>query len=428
MNQIRAARSPWILWIAAAAFALVTLACETGEPAAPPSEDEIAANTATATAEPPADSAGTAAPAPTAATTAAPPTDPPQPAATAPAAATAPVAVPPTPEQSYGEGEAGISPKFKTIPDPVTLSFGYPFPAKHPLRLQVLEPWAADVSAATAGSVTIEFHAEQALSPAAETYANVAAGGQDIGWALQGYSAGRFPATAVMEMPFVFDSSSEATAAFWAVYEEFEALRNDYHDVKILGLWTTGPGDLWVAEGVASTKDDIAGLTIRSSGPVQAEVIKALGANPVSMAAPELRGALEAGEIDGLLTVDTALATHNLTDVLESGIECGCYVLASFMVMNLDAWNILSPDQQAAMEDLSGKEVSEAAAMFYDKGSATAAEKNAAAGITKVLLEDAELERWKEATRGIADEWVTANSGQFDGRAMYLRMLELAAN
>ena len=405
MNQIRAARSPWILWIAAAAFALVTLACETGEPAAPPSEDEIAANTATATAEPPADSAGTAAPAPTAATTAAPPT-----------------------EQSYGEGEAGISPKFKTIPDPVTLSFGYPFPAKHPLRLQVLEPWAADVSAATAGSVTIEFHAEQALSPAAETYANVAAGGQDIGWALQGYSAGRFPATAVMEMPFVFDSSSEATAAFWAVYEEFEALRNDYHDVKILGLWTTGPGDLWVAEGVASTKDDIAGLTIRSSGPVQAEVIKALGANPVSMAAPELRGALEAGEIDGLLTVDTALATHNLTDVLESGIECGCYVLASFMVMNLDAWNILSPDQQAAMEDLSGKEVSEAAAMFYDKGSATAAEKNAAAGITKVLLEDAELERWKEATRGIADEWVTANSGQFDGRAMYLRMLELAAN
>ena len=77
MNQIRAARSPWILWIAAAAFALVTLACETGEPAAPPSEDEIAANTATATAEPPADSAGTAAPAPTAATTAAPPTAPP---------------------------------------------------------------------------------------------------------------------------------------------------------------------------------------------------------------------------------------------------------------------------------------------------------------------------------------------------------------
>ena len=311
--------------------------------------------------------------------------------------------------------------------DTVTLSLGYPFPATHPLRLQVLEPWAADVSAATDGTVTIEFHAEQALSSAADTYANVAAGGQDIGWALQGYSAERFPATAVMEMPFVFDSSSEATAVFWALHEEFEALRNDYHDVKILGLWTTGPGDLWLAEGVAFTADDIAGLTIRSSGPVQAAVIKALGANPVSMAAPELRSALEAGEIDGLLTVDTALATHDLTDVLESGTECGCYVLASFLVMNLDAWNRLSTEQQAAIENLSGKKVSEAAGMFYDRASTIAAEKNAAAGVTKVLLDDDELERWKEATAGIVDEWVTVNSDEFDAHSMYLRMLEVVA-
>ena len=46
--------------------------------------------------------------------------------------------------------------------DPVTLTLGYPFPAKHPLRLRVLEPWATDVLAATDGAVTIEFHAEQA--------------------------------------------------------------------------------------------------------------------------------------------------------------------------------------------------------------------------------------------------------------------------
>ena len=79
--------------------------------------------------------------------------------------------------------------------DPVTLRLGYPFPADHPLHVQVLEPWAEDLRAATDGSVTIEFHAEQALSPAAETYANVVAGGQDLGWAVQGYSPGRFPAT-----------------------------------------------------------------------------------------------------------------------------------------------------------------------------------------------------------------------------------------
>ena len=76
--------------------------------------------------------------------------------------------------------------------------------------MHVFEPWAEDVRAPTEGAVIIEFHAEQTLSAAAETYANVGGGGQDIGWALQSYSPGRFPATDVTEMPFVFESSSEA--------------------------------------------------------------------------------------------------------------------------------------------------------------------------------------------------------------------------
>ena len=310
--------------------------------------------------------------------------------------------------------------------EPVTLSLGYPFAADHPLRVKVLDPWAEDVREATGDTVRVEFHAEQALSPAAETYANVAAGGQDIGWALQGYSPGRFPATGVVEMPFVFGSAAEGTAALWALYEEFEALRGEYSDVKVLGLWTTGPGDLWLVDGTASAVADIAGLTLRSPTPVQAAVISALGAVPVNMAAPDMRAAIDAGEIDGLLTVDTALATHNLVEVIESGTECRCYVLAGFLVMNLDTWNSLSPDQQAAIDDVSMRTVSDAAAGFYDRASITASQQHADAGIVKVRLGDAQLEDWKQATISVVDGWVGDNSA-FDSQAMYERMLELAA-
>ncbi len=312
--------------------------------------------------------------------------------------------------------------------DPVTLKFGYPFSPGHPVRLQVLEPWADDVRAATDGAVSIEFHAEQTLSSAAETYSNVASGGQDIGWALQGYSPGRFPATDVIEMPFVFDSASVAVKVLWALYDEFEALRDEYSDVKVLALWTTGPGDLWLAEGTASTVADVEGLTLRSPGPVQAAVISSLGATPVNMAAPDLRGALEAGEIDGLLTVETALATHGLLDELESGTECSCYVLASFLVMNSDTWNGLSSDQQAAVDELSGQKLSLAVGEFYDRSSLTAGEENAEAGIIKIMLDDAQLDQWKEATRIVVDDWVDANVSAFDASSMYHRMLELAGN
>lgn len=310
--------------------------------------------------------------------------------------------------------------------EPVTLSLGYPFPADHPLRVQVLEPWAEDLRAATDGSVTIEFHAEQALSPAGETYANVVAGGQDIGWGVQGYSPGRFPATDVIEMPFVFSSGAKGTKVLRTLYDDFEALRDEYADVKVLGLWATTPGDLWLAKGTASTPADVAGLTLRSPGPAQAAVIRALGATPVNMAAPDLRGALEAGEIDGVLTVAAVLEAHSLLDVLESGTVCRCYVVASFLVMNLDTWDSLSQEQQAAVEELSGEKLSQAAAKFYDEGNAAAAGVNAAAGIINVQLDDAQLDQWREATSSVVDDWINDNSGAFDAAAMHQRMLELA--
>ena len=312
-------------------------------------------------------------------------------------------------------------------PEPVVLSFGHAFPSDHPLQLQEFEQWAHDVNIATSGSVTVEIHPEQVLSPAAETYQNVVAGGQDIGWGIQGYSSGLFGVTGVIEMPFVFTSAVEATDVLWELHEGFEALRREYSDVKVLGLWTTSPADLWVAQGTATTLGDLEGLAIRVPGPVPAKWVTELGATPVSMAAPDLREGLQSNEIDGLLTVKAGIPRYNLTDLLESGTECGCFVAASFLVMNVDVWNSLSEDQKAAIDEVSGLELSHAAATVYDNADAADAPRIVEAGIAMARLDDAELDRWRQAARSIVDDWVAANAGDFDARAMYERMLELAA-
>ena len=312
-------------------------------------------------------------------------------------------------------------------PETVTLSFGHPFPSDHALQQQELEQWAHDVSSATGGAVTVEIHPDEALSPAAETYKNVATGGQDIGWGVQGYSPGLFPVTDVIEMPFVFTSAVEATRVLWELHDGFPALRDEYSDVKVLALWTTSPADLWLAQGSATTLEDLDGLAIRVPGPVQAKWITELGASPVSMAAPGLREALQSNEIDGLLTVKAAIPRYNLTDLLESGTECGCFVAASFLVMNLDSWNSLSEDQRAAIDELSGMELSHAAATFYDGADAAAASGNVESGITSARLDGAELDRWREAAGSVVEDWIAVHAGDFDARAMYERMLDLAA-
>ncbi|MDH3679777.1 MAG: TRAP transporter substrate-binding protein [Acidimicrobiia bacterium] len=312
--------------------------------------------------------------------------------------------------------------------DPVTINFGHPFPAQHPIQAGALEQWAADVSDATDGTVTVEFFAGGSLAPAPQTYENVVAGAQDVGWALQGYTPGRFPVTDVIEMPFTFTSAQQATDVLWTLYEEFPEFQAEYADVKLLGMWVHDLGDLWIAEGKVESLDDIDGLTLRAPSPVQNAVIEALGGNPVGLPAPELFDSLERGVIDGLFIANSGLSSFNLYEVLESGVECNCYVAAQFLVMNLDTWNSLSPAQQAAVEEISGRNLSTNAAVVYDGAYDAAAARVVESGIEKVQLSDAELDRWKEATQSVIDDWISSNSADFPTQEMYDRMLELSAS
>ncbi|WP_419929281.1 TRAP transporter substrate-binding protein [Candidatus Poriferisocius sp.] len=323
-------------------------------------------------------------------------------------------------------GAAGCSDNVEQ-PQSVTISFGHPFPPTHPVHAQVFEPWANEVLQATGGTVTIEFYPSQALSYRSEVYQNTADGGQGIGWALQGYSLGRFPAAEVVGMPFIFDSAVEATEVLWALHDEFEAIRNEYADVKLLGLWTHDVADLWLAADQASDAPDLSGLTVRAPTQIQVDVIETLGGNPVNLPVQEIQAALGRGDIDGVMIANSGLSSYDLYGVLGSGVQCNCYVSASFLAMNQDLWDSLSVSQQRAIERLSGRAVSLAAAGAYDAASQAVDERYPQAGINKVVLDDADLATWREATQSVVDRWIGRHAADFPAREIYDRMLELAA-
>ena len=337
------------------------------------------------------------------------------------------------PEEEMAEEEMAEPEEEMAEPEPVdfgdsvTVNLGHPFPARHPIQARALEPWAVQVNEVTGGTVTVEFFAGGALGPAPQTYENAVSGAADIGWALQGYTPGRFPVTDVIEMPFTFSSASQATDVLWTLYEEFEEFQNEYSDVKLLGMWVHDVGDMWIAEGRVDTIADIEGLTLRAPSPVQNAVISALGGNPVGMPAPELYDSLERGVIDGLFIANSGLTSFNLYEVLESGVQCNCYVAAQFLAMNLGTWDSLSDAQRAAIEEVSGRVLSMNAAAVYDAAYESAAERVVEAGIEKVQLDEAEFAQWRAATQGVIDGWITGNSGNFRSQEMFDRMQELAA-
>ena len=313
--------------------------------------------------------------------------------------------------------------------EPVTLNLGHPFPEQHPIHQGALVPFAEAVNEATDGTVTIEFHPGGALGPPPATYDNVVTGAQELGWALQGYHAGRFPVTQVIEMPFQFTSAVQATNVLWDLYEEFPELQDEYDDVKLLGLWVHDIGDLWTKDKKVETLEDVAGLTLRFPTPVLASVIEKMGGTPIGMPAPEIFDSLERGVIDGLMIAVSGLQSFQLYPVLAYGVECNCYVAAQYLTMNLDAWNALSPAQQAVIDGLSGRTLSLNAAVVYDGAYARVSEIAVEEGVEKYVLPADELARWVAIGDEVIDEWIAEREAEdVPGQAMFDRLQELAAS
>jgi TRAP-type transport system periplasmic protein len=292
--------------------------------------------------------------------------------------------------------------------EPVTLTLGHGFPAEHHISVEVLERFAEEVADATDGTVEIDIVPGGALGPPDGTYENVVAGGQDLGWSLQGYTAGRFPITQIVEAPFIFESGVQATDALWDLYEEYPEFQEEYGDVKVLGIWTHDVGDIWLSDQQVEAMEDLQGQTLRAPGPMQFELLQRLGAAPEFMPAPELYDAIDRGVLDGLMIANSGLGSYNLYELLNYGVLCNCYVATQFFVMNQEAWDSLSPQQQEAIDEIAGREVSSWGAEDYDAHYDAALEEIEAAGIEQyeVTEDEEEFARWQEVGDEVLNDWI----------------------
>lgn len=311
--------------------------------------------------------------------------------------------------------------------DPVTLTLGHPFPAVHPIAVNALEPYAEAVNEATNGTITIEFQPGGALAAPPATFENTVAGGQDLGWALQGYHAGVFPVTEIVEQPFQFTSAMQATQTLWDLYDEFPALQDEYSDVQLLGLWTHDIGDIWTKNVQVETVEDMQGLTLRFPTGIMGQVMEAMGAATVGLPAPEIFDSLSTGVIDGLSIAVSGLESFGLYPELNYGTACDCYVAAQYLVINLDSWNALTPDAQQVMLDL-GREYSLVAAEVYDAAYVAIFQKAQEEGIEIYDLPEDELARWHEIGQEVTDEWIAAREANgVPAQDMYDRMQDIKA-
>ena len=152
-------------------------------------------------------------------------------------------------------------------------------PAAHTMNADVLPTWAAWISEATEGRVTVAVEYPGGHPKSMLDY--VQDGAYDAAWTFHGYFPGRFKLTKIVELPNLGAGAEAASVAHWRINEKYLAAAGEHNGVILAGLFTHGPGQIHLREPIADLAE-MDGKKIRIGGGVQTEIAESMGVKGVA--------------------------------------------------------------------------------------------------------------------------------------------------
>ena len=237
------------------------------------------------------------------------------------------------------------------------------WPPQHPLT-KAFGEWGKEVEKATSGRITVSVYASSTLSPPMQVYDNTVKGVVDIGTSLLAYSPGRLPLSEVLQQPLGYRNGYQATKLGNAYFNKFKP--KEFDDVKVMFIHGAAPGFIFTKNPVKSTAD-VKGLRIKANAE-NADIVKNLGASPVTMPVTETYDALSRGVVDGCLFPIEALQGFKIAEVVKTVIENYgvSYMTSMYVIMNKAKWNSISPADQKAIEKINEEYIERVGKMWVE--------------------------------------------------------------
>jgi TRAP-type C4-dicarboxylate transport system substrate-binding protein len=246
----------------------------------------------------------------------------------------------------------------------------------------------------------------------------------DVVWTVAGYSSGRFARSQVFELPFMMTNAGATSRAAWDFAQKYA--QEEYKDVKLLAVHVHGPGVIFSKSKPVTKIEDLKGMKVRGPTATVTKMLGMMGATPVGMPVPAVPEALSKGVIDAAVIpfeVAPGLKVHELTKFSTETEKTSpaLYTTVFVVPMNKAKYESLPADLKAVIDKNSGREFS-AFLGSTQEGNDVPSRKifTETAGYTMTTLPHAELERWKNATSTLDDEWIAdMNKRGYQGQAMY---------
>jgi len=135
-----------------------------------------------------------------------------------------------------------------------------------------------------------------------------------------------------------------------AYREAFDARLQERFNAKVLTLWPFGP-QVFFCNAPIESLADLSGLRIRSFTPSMSAMIESFGATPVTLQFSEVYPALQRGVVSCGVTSPTSANTGNWPEVTTHLLPLSVSGSVQGHLINLDAWNRFSEEEQAALSE-----------------------------------------------------------------------------
>ena len=282
----------------------------------------------------------------------------------------------------------------------------------HHITAVVLQGWANEVEKVTNGRVKFQMLPKHPSAPPG-TFDAVRDGLVDLSYVTASYTPARHIMPMLAELPGAGDTALANSIAYSRIYWKHFHKVGEYRGVKLLGVFTHGPGQMFTKKPV-NTIADVQGLKIRTGGGVAEQVAKALGASAFVKPAPESYELLKSGVADGVFFPMESIISFKLDTVLEQAtlFPGGMYSSSFGFFMNEEKWNKLPKADQEAIEKISGEWIARHAGKSWDDADQKGLDALKKSGVKIVNANSEMVAEVRKRSAPIVDEWVQKASAK----------------
>jgi len=280
-------------------------------------------------------------------------------------------------------------------------------PPTHTLSM-AQKTWCDALEKESAGRMKCDI-LPKAVAAAPGTFDAVRDGLADISYTVDGYTPGRFINTQVAEFPFLGDSAVPTSVAYQRIYNKHFAPLGEHRGVKVLAVFTHGPGVIFTSKQPVASVEDASKLKFRIGGGNINELSKLMGWNTTLKPAPESFELLSTGVMDGTFFPDESIASFKLSMIKHATTFPGGLYNTSFVfMMNPAKYAALSAQDKAVVDKLSGEPAARMFGEGWDRVDAASRELQKTQGVTRIVANEAFVKAVAAKQMELEDKWAAA--------------------